>query len=130
MKKITLIFTLLFSTVMFSSPSFAKWKNVSADAEGNIFYVDFDRIRKHDGYVYAWDLSNFLKPYEGYLSVKVYKQYDCKLVRFKHLSFSFHKQPMGRGSGDVSKPHKGLQDWQYPTPNSVSEKILETNCSH
>jgi hypothetical protein len=130
MKKLLLIFTLLFATLVFSSPSYAGWTEVSENENGDIFYVDLDRIRKHDGYVYAWDLSNYLKMNDGYLSGKIYKQHDCKLVRFKHLSFSFHKQPMGRGSGDVMKPVKEEQGWQYPTPNSVSETILKSICSH
>ena len=131
MKKLLLIFTLLFSTLVFSSPSYAGWTKVGENENGDIFYVDLDRIRKHDGYVYAWDLSNYLKPTkQGNLSVKIYKQHDCKLVRFKHLSFSFHKQPRGRGSGDVMKPVKEVQGWQYPAPNNVSESILKSICSH
>jgi hypothetical protein len=27
------------------------------DTEGNTFYVDFERIKKLDGYVYFWRLS-------------------------------------------------------------------------
>ena len=53
MKKLTLIFTLLFSTVMFSSPSYAEyfsspsdaeWTKVNKDADGNTNYVDFESI--------------------------------------------------------------------------------------
>jgi len=60
MKKLILI--LLFSTVMFSSPSYAEWTKVNKDADGNTNYVDFERIRKHVGYVYYWELSDYLKP--------------------------------------------------------------------
>ena len=58
MKKLTLIFTLLFSTVMFSSPSYAEyfsspshaeWTKVNKDADGNTNYVDFESIRKKMG---------------------------------------------------------------------------------
>ena len=51
MKTLSLIHTLTF-TVMFPSPSFAEWKKVEENMGGDTFYVDFDRIRKHDGYVY------------------------------------------------------------------------------
>ena len=80
---------------MFSSTSFAEWKKVSTNVDGDTFYVDFERIRKHDGYVYWWELFDYLKPDKtGVLSGKVYKQGDCKLIRFKGLSFSYHKEPM------------------------------------
>ena len=130
MKKLTLIFILLFSTVMFSSPSFAKWTSVGTGVKGDTFYVDFDRIRKHDGYVYFWDMTDNLKPSDGDLSGSSYIQGDCKLFRHKSLSFSFYKQPMGRGPAQVLKPHKEVQGWQYPSPNSISEVILKSVCSH
>ena len=57
---------------MFSSPSYSKWTMVSEGIDssnsGDTFYVDFERIRKHGGYVYWWDLTDFLKPKEGILS--------------------------------------------------------------
>ena len=81
MKKLTLIFALTFS-VMFSSSSYAGWTKVGENASGDTYYVDFERIRKHDGYVYFWQLSDYLKPTEyGILSAKVYKQGDCRSFR-------------------------------------------------
>ena len=74
MKTLLTIFTLVF-TVMFSSPSYSKWTNVGKNVEGKTFYLDFGRIRKHDGYVYWWWLSDYLKPQgNGFLSGKVYLQ--------------------------------------------------------
>ena len=102
MKKLTLVFTLLFSTVMFSSASFAEWTKVSTNVKGNTLYMDFERIRKHDGYVYWWVLTDLLKPTKsGTFSYKAYSQGDCKLFRFKDLSFYFYKGPMGKGTGRI-----------------------------
>ncbi len=95
---------------------------------GNTFYVDFERIRKHDGFVYWWELGDYLKPSpNGYLSGKVYKQGDCKLFRLKTLSGSFHKEPMGGGTGDSHSPKN--PEWKYPPPNSSMETILKSVCS-
>ena len=113
---------------MFSSPSFGEWTKVATESSGRVFYLDFERVRKHDGYVYWWELSDYLKPSEfGSLSAKVYHQGDCKLFRFKTLSFSFHKEPMGHGLGDIQEPYK--KGWKYPPPKSVSEVILKAVCS-
>ncbi len=120
-----LILILLFSTVMFSSPSYAEWMKVSENDIGDKMYVDFERIRKHDGYVYWWMLVDLLKP--SSTSAKIYKQGDCKLFRYKNLSFSFHKEPMGGGTGDANNtPDK---EWTYPSPNSVDEIILKAVCN-
>jgi hypothetical protein len=99
MRKITLILTtLIFFSVMFSSTSFAGWTKVDENVEGNTFYVDFERIRKHDGYVYYWELIDLLKPTEyGDLSGKGYVQGDCKKFRYKHLSISIHKSTIAYG---------------------------------
>jgi len=128
MKNILLIFTLLFSSVFFSSPSYAEWTKVSESANGNTFYVDFERIRKHDGFVYYWDLVDYLKPLStGVLSSKAYNQGDCKLFRLKFLSFVHHKQPMGRDTGDSNSPKD--PKWTYPSPNSIMETLLKQVCS-
>ena len=89
MKKITLIFALLFMP-MLSSTSFAEWTKVTQSVSGDTIYVDFERIRKVDGFVYYWDLVDNSKPTKnGILSSKAYNQGDCKLFRFQNLSLSF-----------------------------------------
>ena len=126
MRKLTLI---LVFTVMFSSTSFADWTWQGESVDGEVtFYVDFERIRKHDGYVYFWYLGDYLKPTEtGLLSAKKYHQGDCKLFRFKRLNYSFHNEPMGRDTGDSFSPKN--PEWKYPPPDTVIETVLKTVCS-
>jgi hypothetical protein len=125
MKNLILIFILLFSTVFFISPSNAEWTKVDEGGE-NTFYVDFEIIRKHDGFVYWWELGDYLKPQMGYLSAKSYNQGDCELFRLKVLSYSWHKEPMGGGTGiTVNIP----DNWRYPNPKSIDEYKLKSVCS-
>ena len=63
---------------------------------------------------------------QGSLSAKVYHQDDCKLFRFKTLSYSFYKEPMGGGIGETYIPP---DRWIYPPPQSGSETILKSVCS-
>ena len=126
MKTLLTIFTLLF-TLLFSSNSFADWTKVNESEIGN-HYVDFGKIRKQDGFVYFWTLFDLLKSdSDGDLSYKNYKQGDCKLFRFKSLSYVHHKQPMGGGTGDGNSPKN--PEWRYPSPNSSMEIILKSVCS-
>ena len=127
MKTPLTIFTLVF-TVMFPSISFAGWTKMGeVEGEGDTYYVDFDRIQKHDGLVYYWELEDLLKPDKhGVLSSKSYYQVDCKLFRVKYLSFSSYKEQMGGGTAkDFTPPDK----WIYPSPKSISEIILKEVCS-
>ena len=130
MRKLTLILTTLIFSVMFSSStSFAEWEKVVTTEYGTT-YVDFERIRKHDGYVYFWELIDLLKPTEyGTLSGKSYIQGDCKKFRYKYLSASFHKEPMGGGivNETSNTPDK---DWNYHPPDSSGEIILKTVCQY
>ena len=92
------------------------------DVNGTTFYVDFERIKKHDGYVYFWELQDFLKPNEfGILSGKTYNQGDCKKFRSKLLSWSFYKEPMGRGNNTPDK------EWRFP---SSYETVLKSVCAY
>ncbi len=93
---------------------------------GSNYYVDFEGIKKHDGQVYYWYLGDYLKPNEdGNFSAKVYIQGDCKKFRSKLLSGSWHKEPMGGGTGKDAKPDK---EWIYTPPDSPSEIILKSFC--
>ncbi len=128
MLRTILILTTLIFTVLFSTPSYSEWRKVGKNVDGDTYYVDFERIRKVDGYVYFWELSDRLKPNKwGNLSAKMYKQGDCKLFRYKNLSISTHKEPMGGGTGETDdNPDK---EWNYPPPDSVIETILKSVCS-
>ena len=123
-----LTLTVLVLTV-FSTPVFAEWTEVDENFDGDTFYVDFERIRKHGGYVYYWELGDYLKPNkQGNLSGKRYNQGDCNLFRFSVLSYIFHQQPMGRDVGDTEEPVN--KEWRYPSPNSVNEIILKSVCAY
>ena len=112
---------------MFSSTSFAGWTKVSKNMSGDTYYVDFERMRKHDGFVYYWQLTDYIKPTNySHLSSKIYAQGDCKLFRYKYLSLSFHNESMGGGSDDTNTLK---QDWTYPSPNATTEFVLKSVCS-
>ena len=128
MKNLLTIFTFLF-TVMFSSISFAGWTKVSENVSGSSFYLDLERIRNHDGFVYFWSLTNYLKPDEwGDLSAISYDQGDCTLFRYKFLTKMFYKEPMGGGRGETIPVPEKFKDWQYPVPDSSSESSLKEVC--
>ena len=121
----TLLTVLVLS--LLSTPVLGEWTKVGESVKGTV-YVDFERIRKHGGYVYYWYLTDLLKPdKDGDLSAKIYRQGDCKLFRHKILSGSYHKEPMGGGTGITNNdPDK---NWTYPSPNSSNETILKSVCS-
>ena len=127
-KKITLGITLLFSTLMFAcGKADVDWRKVTENVNGDNFYVDFDRIRTNGGYVYWWELQDYLEPTEfGHLSYKVYTRGDCEMFRVKTISGISYKQPMGEGSGETYSPPD--PEWSYFPPNSAGEETLKQVC--
>ena len=128
MNKLGMIAAALASTVALASPVFAGWTAV-AEAGGNTWYVDFDTIKENDGYVYYWEMTDMLKPFEnGTLSGKFLKEVDCDIPRkFRNLSVVFYKQPMAGGNGDSYNPPN---EWNYPSPNSVGEFLTNKACDY
>ena len=62
MKKLGIIAAALASTVALASPVFAEWTEVSESVSGNTFYIDYDTVKENNGYVYYWELLDYLKP--------------------------------------------------------------------
>ena len=109
-----------------------EWTKVSENEEGMISYVNFEEIKKHDGYIYFWEMRNFLEPGEirtRPLSAKAYTQCDCKLFRIKNLSYSFYKERWAGGGevGDRISPEK--PEWIYPDPNTILEAMIKKVCA-
>jgi len=125
-KKLAL-FIGLFVSAAISSPTFADWARIAENTTGNTFYVDFQKIRQTDGYVYFWLLNDYGSESEwGYLSSTAYVQGDCNLFRYKNLTWSIYKQPMGVGDNPASI--KPPDEWLHPSSNQSDEIILEIIC--
>lgn len=121
------IFTLLFATVL-SSTSFAEWTRVGSAEDGTEYYVDFERIRNHSGYVYFWTLGDYPMKRHGSGSSVSYTRGDCEQFRIKYLNIMLRSGQMGQG--DIVKFHDEEDtDWTYPSPNSMLESILENVCA-
>jgi hypothetical protein len=139
MKPFTFIINLAISLI-FSSTSYAEWRKVASNVKGDSYYVDFKKIKKQDGYVFFWNLSDYLKlescfesdlgqdKADKILSTKAHYKGDCRMFRYKILNYSWHKESMGKGIGFSDNiPDK---NWSYPTKNSSAKNILKSVCKY
>ena len=123
MKKI-LIKIILF--IFYSFPSVGEWTNVMKSKDGDVFYIDYTRIIKIDGYLHYWTLVNYSKRDEwGDMSEINYRKIDCKNLRFLPLGGTFYSLPMGKGDGRTNNKE---YDWEFVYPNTVHESILKLVC--
>ena len=132
MKKLFILATFLSSLVM-SSVVNAEWIKVLRTESGNDVYVDFDRIKRHDGKVYYWGLVDELKPSaSGTISYIFYYEADCKLFRYKWLRATYYKGPMGSGEVGYETTNSQDKNWTYPSSGrpavTPAEIMLKAVC--
>lgn len=129
MKKLLILTTFLSSLIM-SSVAYAKWTEIGKNVYEAVFYVDLERIKKHKGRVYYWELTNFLKPNKyGVASSKVYTEAECGLFRTRWLNQTYYKGAMGEGT-ILHSNHTPQKDWTYPAPDTTHEIVLKVVCNH
>ena len=116
--------------VLFSATSFADWEKVWTNASGDIYYVDFQKIKKNREYVYFWGMSDYLTPTPpGDLSSILLFELDCNAPRkARILSESYYKGSMGQG--DISSSGNKPSEWTYAHPNSAREFIENRVCDY
>ena len=122
-------FTDLFNDIFSSSISTSntRWTEI-VEGRGGAFYLDYDTIKEKGEYVYYWQLIDFPKPNEiGTHSSKFYRQGDCGVSRYKTLSSSFYKQPMGEGSG---RTNDEPDEWENSYPGSIGDHFLDEVCDY
>ena len=121
------VLALIFSMFL-SSPSYAVWTKVTKGEDGYTWYVDFDRIREHNGYVYFWYLIDYPEPRGNSMSGTIYAQLDCKLFRSKWLTYHNHLLPMAGDSTEPLTPYGIHADWVYPPPDGTLESVATAVC--
>ena len=122
------LLVLLFS-LLISFNSYGEWEKVFSNSHGDTFYIDFDKIKKHDGYVYWWHLKDYLVPDGRGLSDMYYNQGDCENNRIKILTNFFFKLPMGEGL--ISNPsNTAYKGWTNPKTGGEMESWLILVCDY
>ena len=123
MQKILILFTLI-ATLMFSSKSFAEWEQFATSNRGHTHhYLESDTVKEHSGYVYYWRMvDNWVPDERGDISHQVYSEGDCKLSRYKTLTYIHYKIRMGGGPSNQQESIN--KDWKYPPPDRVAFMAL------
>jgi hypothetical protein len=128
MKKLLILTTFL--SLIMTSMAHAKWTKVAENVNGYTYYVDLEGIKKHDGKVSFWELADYLKPTKyGVLSHKSYIEAECDRFRYRDLSATYYKSPMGEGTISFSN-NSPEKEWNYPPPSSSSEIVFKAVCNH
>ena len=130
---------LLLISLLLSFNSYAEWTKTSESVDGSSYYVDFQTIKKLDnGDVVVWIMVDSTESLDGFLSgdrfysSKMFWQVGCDLNRFKPLSMTQYKEPMGTGESESFDGIAGTEDlftWNYLPPDSIGYKNIQDVCS-
>ena len=121
MKKLTI---LLFS-ILISFSSYGEWVQVSKSISGAITFINIDKIKENNGYIYYWSLKNYADGSNE--SAKGYRQADCSVNRYKDLVIYFYSSPMGVGDSSKFTPP---DEWTYVIPNTVDDTMMTYICNY
>ncbi len=130
MKPTTLLFSML--SIVFCLPLFADWELVGSSKSGYDYYIDFERIKQSNGYVYFWRLNSFEKNTKhGIGSFMGFYEGDCRNIKIKSLSGVAYSEKMGQGEIIGTKNLENyIRDWESIIPNSTGEDVLLKACEY
>ena len=130
MKKL-LMLTAIVCSLILSPVANAEWTKVGVSKSGKIHYVDLQRIEKHDGKVYYWELNDFPKPSaDGTFSIMIYGEAECESFKYRFLKTTWHTKPMGEGKSHQTLKNASDAMWGYPSRYSSKERALKLVCNH
>jgi len=110
-----------------ASPALAGWVKVS-ETESSVFYIDSRTIHKSGDLRTVWEIQDLKQKHEdGYMSIRLWAEYDCKERRRRIKSIYGHDKPMA--GGQVLMVDKLTGQWIAIAPDTPFSTILGIVCS-
>ena len=129
MKKPSVFFNLkLFGFLLIallSQSAYAEWTMLAKDKRENIYYVD-SAITRAGKISKTWVLIDFSNPMIDVQSVKRLYEANCETGRIRISYKMFYLEKGGVGTVRSSDAKPGF--WNYPAPDSISEKLFDKLC--
>ncbi len=123
LKKLAICFVL--TSAVFASACFADWEPVSTKNGFTVYIDDKTRqVKKQATFVWAMYDFDETQP-EGYRSVKVMFEVECKLNRYRFRMFTAFEQSMGNGEAGAPR---SSEIWESATPDSIGADVVLKVC--
>ena len=108
-----------------SQSAYADWTMLAKDKRDNTYYLD-SAITRTGKISKAWALIDFTSPMIDVQSVKRLYEANCETgrIRISYKMFYLEKGGVGTVRSTDAKP--GF--WNYPAPDSISEKLFAKLC--
>ena len=111
--------------VLFSQSAYAEWTMLAKDKRDNTYYLD-SAITRSGKIAKAWVLIDFSNPMIDVHSVKRLYEANCDVGRIRIAYKMFYLDKGGVGTVRSTDAKPGF--WNYPAPDSISEKLFDKLC--
>jgi hypothetical protein len=122
---------LLALLMLFASPAWAGYVEVSKSNTGEIFLIDFETLRREGNRVKFWQMVNYPEPRTldkvAYSSFRSRNEYDCKQQQRRLLVATFFTGQ--DANGDAVFDDRTAAEWRDIAPGSVLWAIMKLVCS-
>lgn len=115
--------------MLISAPAWSgEWEKVAKSAaNGDVYYIDDETIKKDGSYRRFWLLVDLnTKGQFKELSAKIRVEVDCKEERSRFLALLLHSGNMGTGQVVQSVDEPG--NWKYIPPKSNDSAVMLYVC--
>ncbi len=121
----TLAMCFVLTSAVMASACFADWKP-AATKNGFTVYIDDKTRQVKKQATFVWAMYDFdeTQP-EGYRSVKVMFEVECKLNRYRFRMFTAFEQSMGNGEAGAPR---SSEIWESATPDSIGAEVVRKVC--
>ena len=120
-----IFFLLITLTVATTGSSHAAWE-VAKEASVHTIYIDRETLKRKGNKRFIWAMYDFHQAQrEGYRSVKVLFEVECKLNRYRLRMFTAFEQSMG--NGEAGSP-RSSEIWESATPDSIGTEVVRKLC--
>lgn len=128
-KKRFVIFNLKLFTFLlisfFGQSAYAEWTMLAKDKNENSYYLD-STITRIDKISKAWVLIDFSNTMIDVQSIKRLYEANCETGRIRIAQKMFYLEKGGVGKVRSTDAKPGF--WNYPAPDSISEKLFDKLC--
>ena len=120
--------SLLLVLALTTAPASAEWTRVTANVEGDVYYMDWATLKPTALGGRIWGLVDLKKPKaDGARSYKGLTEYDCQEERVRSLQYCGYPKSMGDGTPLRCDNSPGA--WVYVIPDTIGASNLKLVCS-
>ena len=122
-KFIRIYYLSLFAVLLFASPALAAWQHLGTNEKAD-FYIYLGKVKKSNGFAYAWFLREHSKLVAGLKSFVMLAKVNCSNATFKQIwHLGFHGQ---RATGNYIRLPE--LRWIKPKRSGINEKVIKNAC--